>query len=144
MEKELIEASPPVGCVRGADRDDLHVEGANTTRTPGLAEGIPVQEPQETKALETAKVEAGRAGPPVSVHGQKHMGSQGFVALLGPVAGGQEGHAFLDPGEDRAVSLRRPVLSGFFFRLLPIAVRSFADAPRCRAPRTDARRSVAR
>lgn len=142
--KELVEASPSLGCVRRADRDHLHVEGAHLTRMPGLAEGISFQEPQETKAFEAAEVEAGHAGPPVSALGQKHMGSQGFVALLGPAARCPEGHAFLDPDEDRVVSLRRPVFSGFFFRLPQEAVRSFADAPRRRVPRTDARRSVAR
>jgi len=42
MVKELVEASPPVGCIRSADWDHLHVEGAHLTGTPGLAEGIAV------------------------------------------------------------------------------------------------------
>jgi hypothetical protein len=94
MVKELAEASPPVGCVPGADRDHLHVEGAYTARTPGLAEGVPFQEPQEAEALEAAEVEAGRAGPPAPVFGQKHVRPQALVALLGPAAGDQEGQAF--------------------------------------------------
>jgi hypothetical protein len=94
MVKELAEASPPVGCVRSADRDHLHVEGAYTARTPGLAKGVPFQEPQEAEALEAAEIEAGRASPPVLVPRQKHVGPQALVALLGPAAGDQEGQAF--------------------------------------------------
>lgn len=144
MVKELVEASPPLTGFPGADRDHLHVEGAYMTRTPGLAQGIPFQEPQEAEALEAAEIEAGRVGSPVSVPGQKHVGSQRFVALLGPTAGGQEGRAFWDSGDARVFGLRRSVLSGFFFRIPPIAARPFGDALRHRAPRTDARRSVAR
>lgn len=91
MVKELVEASPSLACFPGADRDHLHMEGAYTIRTPGLAEGVPFQEPQEAEALEAAEIEAGRAGPRVSVPGQKHVRPQALVALLGPAAGGQEG-----------------------------------------------------
>jgi len=56
--EELVKASPTGRRVSGAHGNHLHVEGANTIRPPGLADGVPLQEPEEAKALEAAKVEA--------------------------------------------------------------------------------------
>jgi hypothetical protein len=127
--EELVKASPTVGCVRGAHRDHLYVKGAHTTRVPGFSDRVAFQEPEETEALEAAVLEASRARPGTPVPRQKHVGPQRFVALLGPAADDQEGQALFHRGADGAAHLRSSVLSGFFFRHPPEAVRSFADAP---------------
>ncbi len=91
MVEKLVEASPTVGYVSRAHRDHLHVESAHPIRAPRLAHRVPFQESEQAKALEAAELEAGRARPGASVPRQKHVRTQGFVALLGPAADGYEG-----------------------------------------------------
>jgi hypothetical protein len=57
--EELVEASLTGGRVCGAHGDHLHVEGADPIRPPGLADGVPLQESEEAKALKATEVEAG-------------------------------------------------------------------------------------
>jgi hypothetical protein len=113
--EKLVEASPTVGRIRGAHWDHLHVEKAHTTGTPRLAHRVPFQEPQQTKALETAEVEAGRTRPGAALPRHEHESPQSFVALLGSAAHGQEGPAFfLHTRAYGAMGRALPVFSGFF------------------------------
>jgi len=81
--KELAEAGPTASGIRGTHRYHLYLKGVNPTTGPGLAHRIPLQQAQESEALEAAEIETGRSGPRALRPRQEHVRPQLLVAGLG-------------------------------------------------------------